>query len=197
MNHRIPVHVRRISEPPDGWNGNPYTARRYMNPATIEHQEEYVSGAYLNLAIDSFIESVTSQGKSAASKKISSLADEILEVAQYYCPVDKGDLVESGTVVKSNSGHGGTVEAQVRFRTRYALFVHEDTTAYHEPPTQAKYLEQAMLDVLAMEKDTPMKSRFRMEMSAPLGFRGHSRRQLPREYNEQEQVLQQIGKKPK
>jgi len=67
----------------------------------------------------------------------------IMTQAKELTPVDTGALRSSGFVeaakrmgkrIVVTMGFGGTAQ-------RYALFVHEDLNARHNPPTQAKFLE--------------------------------------------------------
>ena len=65
-----------------------------------------------------------------------------------YCPVDTGALRASGEVVGpiATGGAGTDLSAQVNFGgpdAPHAIVVHERQDVYHEPPTQAKYLERA------------------------------------------------------
>lgn len=56
-------------------------------------------------------------------------------------PIDKDILRTSARTIKA-SGSGFTADIVVRYKTDYAVFVHEDLTARHKPGKRAKYLEE-------------------------------------------------------
>ena len=60
--------------------------------------------------------------------------------SQQLVPVDTARLARSARITKYRSGF--VTEVEVSYDTPYAVFVHEDLTKYHKPPTQAKFLEQ-------------------------------------------------------
>lgn len=63
----------------------------------------------------------------------------------YYCPKDTLALVNSRQIIVTGAGLNTVV--QVTYGSEeayYALWVHEDLDKYHEPPTQAKWLERAV-----------------------------------------------------
>ena len=62
--------------------------------------------------------------------------------SQRLCPKDTGDLRKSAYV--SVTRKGKNIEALVGYKTHYAIFVHEILSAYHKPPTMAKFLEAAI-----------------------------------------------------
>lgn len=64
----------------------------------------------------------------------------LLGESQKLVPVDTGALRASGQVAVEGKLLATT--AYVFYGTSYATYVHEDLEAFHEPPTQAKYLEQ-------------------------------------------------------
>ena len=66
----------------------------------------------------------------------------LLEKSQEIVPVDTGALHDSGYVVVSGSGFGS--EVAVGYSMEYAVYVHEDLRARHNPGTSAKYLEKPM-----------------------------------------------------
>ena len=73
------------------------------------------------------------------------MADEILRRAKDYCPVDTGNLRNSGKII--NNGDG---TCDVVFDCDYAWYVHERMGVYHEPPTCAKFLTLAVQEVEAI-----------------------------------------------
>jgi hypothetical protein len=71
-------------------------------------------------------------------------AEVILRKSRQYVPVDTGELKKSGRVETTGQGLGA--ESKVLYGgpdAPYALYVHEDLTKFHAPPTQAKFLERA------------------------------------------------------
>jgi len=75
----------------------------------------------------------------------------VLERALYYCPMDTGDLRESGKVKALHGGRAfaGEYVVEVKFggtAAPYAVLVHENMSARHAPPTRSKYLWQALVD---------------------------------------------------
>lgn len=70
----------------------------------------------------------------------------ILKHAKFYVPRDTGDLARSGkiTITKDDKGHLGVLVSFGDETAFYALWVHEDTTKYHKPPTRHHYLEYAV-----------------------------------------------------
>lgn len=90
------------------------------------------------------------------------LAEQIFFRSQVYVPVDTGALKASGTfepergmipfTKHSSMGIWSKTEGVsyvVHYGTFYAVFVHENMTAYHAPPTGAKFLERAVTEVLS------------------------------------------------
>jgi len=67
-------------------------------------------------------------------------ATMIFNKSQELCPVDTNRLRLSGKVTVDKTSEG--FEAAITYSTDYAIYVHEDMTKYHNPPTQAKFLEQ-------------------------------------------------------
>lgn len=69
----------------------------------------------------------------------------ILKQALVYVPYRTGRLYRSGKVIVT--GKGGRATVRVVFGgpgIAYALYVHENPTMYHRPPTMYKYLERAV-----------------------------------------------------
>jgi hypothetical protein len=69
-------------------------------------------------------------------------AEILLRASQPLVPVETGFLKESGHV--EVRGKGLHCTASVVYEARYAIYVHENLQAYHEPPTQARYLADAV-----------------------------------------------------
>lgn len=66
----------------------------------------------------------------------------ILRESQKLVPVKTGNLKRSGTVVSGGSGMHAT--ATVEYDVSYAIYVHENLQAFHSPPTQARFLADAV-----------------------------------------------------
>ena len=85
---------------------------------------------------------INPQVRNAVDKELKILLIRALEAT----PIRTGALRRSGEVIKSKHEHAG-VSGAVRFGgdgdVPYALYVHEDLTAAHKPPTQAKFLTAA------------------------------------------------------
>lgn len=88
------------------------------------------------------------QGTKAMAMALFQEGERIMAAAKMLTPVDTGVLVGSGhvqlPVIQGDSvavtlGFGGAA-------SDYAVEVHESLTAYHRPPTQAKYLEQPFME---------------------------------------------------
>lgn len=65
-------------------------------------------------------------------------------------PVDEGDLRKSGKIVAGDygfPGQGGFIKrGYIVFTEYYAVYVHEDLTKYHKPPTSAKFIDRIVND---------------------------------------------------
>lgn len=73
-------------------------------------------------------------------------AQTVLAKALVLCPKDTGALRKTGTVVVTGRGFGA--KAKVEFggpEAPYALYVHENPDAYHEPPTTHRFLTKAVI----------------------------------------------------
>ena len=70
------------------------------------------------------------------------IANEVLERAKYYCPVDTGKLKESGHLEPQSDG-----SVDVVFDCEYAWYVHEDMNKIHAFPTCAKFLTIAVEEI--------------------------------------------------
>lgn len=68
--------------------------------------------------------------------------EKTMALSQFYCPYDTGKLHDSAYTSVYRDGRGRIV-AVLGYDTEYAVFVHENPDAYHEPPTQYKFAERA------------------------------------------------------
>jgi hypothetical protein len=73
-----------------------------------------------------------------------------LELAKYYTPVDTGALVDSGYLEGTSTKSYPRVEIGFGFggNPRYTVYVHEMVQIAHAAPTQAKFLQRAVLEDL-------------------------------------------------
>jgi hypothetical protein len=73
-------------------------------------------------------------------------AEEVLERAKLYTPVDTGYLKQTGRV-EIELRELPLASAQIIFDAPYAAVVHERLDLNHAPPTQAKFLERAVREL--------------------------------------------------
>jgi hypothetical protein len=64
--------------------------------------------------------------------------------SQKIVPVDTGFL--RGSAFTRAEGKGFACVVSVGYEAYYAIYVHENLTNYHRPPTRAKYLESVLLE---------------------------------------------------
>jgi len=64
----------------------------------------------------------------------------IMNESQDECPVEFGILKASG-YVEDPQIIGGNASVKLGYSAEYAIYVHENLSAYHAPPTKAKFLE--------------------------------------------------------
>lgn len=79
------------------------------------------------------------------------IATKVKERGDYYVPKDTGELLRSGYAEAVDAPTGlGRINIQVGYGANdqpdYAVIVHENLEAHHASPTQAKYLQQAIVD---------------------------------------------------
>lgn len=76
--------------------------------------------------------------------------EPVLKKAEYYCPKDTLELVNSSYLEKAN--FRGQPRVEIGFakggNPDYAVYVHEIMDYKHEEPTQAKFLETAVMEDL-------------------------------------------------
>ena len=70
------------------------------------------------------------------------LAEQVLERALYYCPVDTGYLRSTGRIEENENG-----SCSVVFDCPYAWYVHEFTWREHDFPTRSHFLIQAVYEI--------------------------------------------------
>ncbi len=79
----------------------------------------------------------------------------IFQKSQEYCPVETGVLVGSGYVQTEKTWRGavGNIGYALNNDPDYAAIVHERVDLNHEPPTQAKFLELAIMEEMGSFKE--------------------------------------------
>ena len=89
------------------------------------------------------------QAKAGAERRIEDMIDTCLTIvlnkADYYCPKETGAMAATGR--KEVTGKGFATRCLVAYggpTAPYTLFVHEDTDAFHNPPTCAQWLTRAV-----------------------------------------------------
>ena len=70
------------------------------------------------------------------------LAEQVLERALYYCPVDTGYLKSTGHIEENENG-----SCSVVFDCPYAWYVHEFTWRERDFPTRSHFLIQAVYEI--------------------------------------------------
>lgn len=83
--------------------------------------------------------------KVKVADRLNKCGDIILTRARYLCPKETRALERSGRKVTTGVGLGTRVKITFGDHVaHYALWVHENLLAYHEPPTTAKFLTKAI-----------------------------------------------------
>ena len=80
----------------------------------------------------------------ASETSVLAAAKLAFDWSQVFVPVDKGELKASGRV--QLTGRGVNARATISYGSEvayYALYVHEDLTKHHAPPTRAKFITYA------------------------------------------------------
>lgn len=78
-------------------------------------------------------------------------AEAIMDASKRIVPVDTGALRGSGYVDAPAIEDDGTISVQLGYggpSAPYAVYVHENLSARHNPPTRAKFLEEPLLAAL-------------------------------------------------
>ena len=91
------------------------------------------------------LEAFTSQFPSAVERGAWEELSDIMNESKKICPVDFNPLRASGYVSDSVVMADGTILISVGYSSEYAVYVHEILTNHHNPPTQAKFLEQPLV----------------------------------------------------
>jgi hypothetical protein len=93
-----------------------------LNQLLVEYPEEVKNAVWLELA-------------------------KVMNESKALCPADTGALRGSGHVTEPVATEGN-VHAEIGYSQSYAWYVHENLLAYHNPPTQAKFLEVPLINAL-------------------------------------------------
>lgn len=96
--------------------------------------------------------------KKSEQRRLESAADKCSQIvfhrSQVLVPVDTTALKKSGKREKKR-GPGGAPMWEISYggpTAPYALWVHEDLSKHHAPPTQAKYVSQAVDDTRVVQE---------------------------------------------
>jgi hypothetical protein len=108
------------------YNGYDYANMFIFNPDTgqIDEQEMHFK----------------MQGITASVNR--SIAEEVLELAKFYCPKDTGYLESSGRIEENSDG-----SCKIFFDCPYAWYVHEFSWRKHNFPTCDHFLTRAIYEV--------------------------------------------------
>lgn len=102
-------------------------------------------------ALTDEIQSVIDQiGAVSEEIMIDALEPTFTKARDVYCPEDTGDLRNSGYLEGTGTAKAPRVEIGFAKggQPRYAVYVHEMTGQHHKSPTQAKFLQRAVLEDL-------------------------------------------------
>lgn len=103
-------------------------------------------------------------GPRGMTEGIKASAESIVTLAKFYCPKDTHALEKSIMATQDNPTEGvvGLAREEVTIvcgdtTAYYAIYVHENLQAWHDPPTQAKFLERAVRESAPLILDTCQK----------------------------------------
>jgi hypothetical protein len=101
-------------------------------------------------AITDAILGIFDQFEEAATEIMIESLEPTLELADYYCPKDTGDLVNSHYIKEARKGSESRVEIGYALGgvPRYAAFVHEATWIPRRTPERSKFLQAAVMEDL-------------------------------------------------
>ena len=109
-----------------------YTSERYPSLYAINSEEFYKE----------LREKVSDAIQTLKFEFISHVANDTLELAQYYCPVDTGKLKESLTLEMRSNGFF------IYSNVEYSGYVHEILRYHHDTPTRAGFLIDAFQETM-------------------------------------------------
>lgn len=99
-----------------------------------------------------FFKDLGDAGRVGAAEGLRDAAEVVVEKARFYCPKDTHALEKSIRAVFQAMQDGDRQEVAVTAGDSvawYAIYVHENLDKWHDPPTQAKFLERAMRECQA------------------------------------------------
>jgi hypothetical protein len=114
---------------------------------------KYVTG--VDAAIRSLRQRFDSNMKRNVTIAVRAMAADVLAVSQELVPVETAALKATGAVEETRAANG-LLEAKVVYGgpdAPYGLYVHEDMSKYHAPPTCAKFLERAVAEARPRRKE--------------------------------------------
>jgi hypothetical protein len=127
-------------------NLNVGKARLSRNPAWPWEANYMQSFRDQAKALQDTLKNILQQFSDASPELVIDALQPTFEKAKMYCPKDTGRLVASAYL--ESVGFRGQPRVEMGFarggNPYYAVVVHENLEMRHEPPTQAKFLEQAV-----------------------------------------------------
>lgn len=131
VNIKINIGLRRISKATDPSFAGYARQIREQTKAIADDLKIFVKG----------LENATAEVLEDALKPV-------FVESQKLVPVDKGKLKRSGFLESRDEPNGGSVEIGYAKggNPPYAALVHERMDLFHDPPTQAKFLERPLND---------------------------------------------------
>jgi len=101
--------------------------------------------------LKNFLRTAKQETPLAVAQAVWEEANVIFAKSQRLVPVDTGVLRGSGGVSAPQAGANSSTYVDIFYggpAAPYALYVHEIIGNFHKPPTQAKYLEQPLMEAL-------------------------------------------------
>lgn len=96
--------------------------------AALQTKLEHAAGEELDIEMEMAVEEVL---------------EEVLAQSQAIVPYDTGRLHDSAFLRVERTSRG--IKTEIGYDTEYAVFVHENPDAYHEPPTQWQFLLEPLM----------------------------------------------------
>jgi hypothetical protein len=116
----------------------------------------YVSSINAQLKdLKAIIQSIFDQFENATPDIMLAAVQPTFEKSKVYCPKKTGALVSSGYTAITATGRTPRVEVGYAKGGSpfYAVFVHEMTGIFHNPPTRSKWLQAAMMEDTGVIRD--------------------------------------------
>jgi hypothetical protein len=114
------------------------------------HRSYTASAIKSGKAITDALLSIFDQLEDASTEIMLESLEPTLELADYYCPKDTGDLVNSHYLKEAGKGSEKRIEIGYALggNPRYAGFVHEATWIPRRTPERSKFLQAAVMEDL-------------------------------------------------